>query len=667
MKKALAAVLAAMLLVSLATATVSADDLPEYTKTSSYSTEYAEYGGEQWGAAPKTLEAELHAREQYTVALCTDYWANVGESGYNEEERPLEATFTSGEGLLNFSVRIGAGPIWGGATCELLTITPTDAAFAITEPVTATGTFHIYWRGWCDMPFSVTVDPYPTEQPEDLGYTDIVSDSTDYAYFGGEQWGAAPKTVEAEIGAKERFTMALATDYWADPPQSGYSAKPTALTPTFTEGDGLLEFSVRIDAGPIWGGATCELLTITPTEQARALTEPVTATGTFHIFWRGWCDMPFSVTINPAANEAPETDPSLPEYTEVISDSTDYAYSGNESWGAEPGVVEATIRAREKYTLALATSFWAPTDQSGYTDQPTYLDAAFTEGDGLLSFSVRNAPGPIWGGAECELLTITPTDAAYTITEPVTAEGTIHIFWRGWCEMPFSVTINPAALSEEEANDLIREVGSENDVDGEQTGRPVPDPLFVRNSASLEEMKEGFDLREDVYAFFDIWAGGNAATSISRKIDLGKDVGPLPLMKESVIKGLPCMLDGFDCDGLDGCTWQDAKVMMNKNGKLLNITFSGQDGMVLIDLALSEQGEAEELPFTVEGEFYFERGAHLSEGIPFSFTITGKPAAQENKTVNTSAVVMGAEGAVILAEAGVIASLLSKKKKKEKQ
>ena len=76
--------LALALAASSATVSVcAAGDLPAYTETVSTSTDYAYYGGEQWDAAPMTVKAEIHAREKYTLALCTDYWANVSVSGLN--------------------------------------------------------------------------------------------------------------------------------------------------------------------------------------------------------------------------------------------------------------------------------------------------------------------------------------------------------------------------------------------------------------------------------------------------------------------------------------------------------------------------------------------------------------------------------------------------------
>ena len=497
-------------------------------------------------------------------------------------------------------------------------------------------------------------------------YTETVSTSTDYAYYGGEQWDAAPMTVKAEIHAREKYTLALCTDYWANVSVFGYNASPTELVPSFTSGDGLLSFSVCVDAGPIWNGATCELLTITPTDAAFEITEPVVAEGSISIYWRGWTNMPFSVTINPytaktTVGEVP-TDPNLPPYMETSSSSTDYARFGGEEWNVEPMTVEAEIRAREKYTLALATSYWADPSKSGYGEEPTFLPVEFTSGDGLLSFSVRIGAGQIWGGAECELLTITPTDAAYTLTESTTATGTIDIFWRGDTKMPFSVTIHPAEMSVDEISGLIYTVGGDDSEDIHIEAASDPAPIFVKNKASLDEMAEGYDLRDDVYAFFDIWAKGESATSISRKIDLSAGHTPMPLMKESVIAGLPCVYDGFDCDGLASCTWENANVRLTENGDLVDITFSGENGMALLDVCLTEAGEAEQVPFTVCGEFFFDNGEHISEGIPFAFTIVEKGNGAPGG-IDIQKVIMIAEGFVILAEAGAIICLVSKKGK----
>ena len=131
----------------------------------------------------------------------------------------------------------------------------------------------------------------------------------------------------------------------------------------------------------------------------------------------------------------------LPPYTETVSDSIDYAIYGDGQWNITPKPLELTIGTREKYTLALATSYWALPEVSGYSSTPTQLNATFTSGDGLLEFQVKLAPGPIWDGAECELLTITPTNAAYLLEQTTTVTGHIDIYWRGFTKMPFSITI----------------------------------------------------------------------------------------------------------------------------------------------------------------------------------------------------------------------------------
>lgn len=292
------------------TITFQVVDLPAYKKTVSTSTDYANYGGDQWNVAPKQIKLDIGTRETYSMALAGAYWANTENTGYCEEPTRLPVTFHTGEGLLEAYVTLEAGPIWGGAQCEMLKIVPTAAAYELTEATVVTGEIDIYWRGYTRIPFSIGLVPAGEENPDHGSvlppYTETVSTSTDYATFGGSDWNVEPKTVEATIGPREKYTLALATSYWANPSVSGYSAEPTPLTATFESGDGLLEFSVRIGAGPIWGGAECELLTITPTDAAYALTEDTVVTGTIDIYWRGPVQMPFEITIKAPGSAADE-------------------------------------------------------------------------------------------------------------------------------------------------------------------------------------------------------------------------------------------------------------------------------------------------------------------------------------------------------------------------
>lgn len=419
----------------LRTVTFNVVSLPDYTETVSTSTDYANYGGDSWEVTPKLVEATIGTREKYTLALAASYWANADYTGYNKEPTMLGVNFTSGDGLLKFCVRVDEGPIWGGAECELLTVIPTLAAYELTETTTVTGTIDIYWRGFCSMPFSITIKP---EGAENLPpYTITKDNRTDYASYG-EGWEIEPKLLEAEVGVREKYTMALASSFWAPTEYSGYSKTPTLLSATFTNGEGLLNFEVNIDNYSIWGGEyECELLTITPTSAAYYLTEPVTVTGTLSIYWRGQCQMPFSITLKPA-----EKPSDLPDYKITVSDRTDYA-SLAAAWETTPSLLTAELSAREKYSMALCTDYWANVSYSGYSAIPTELDATFTSGDGLLSFSVAITSGPVWGGAVCEYLTITPTDAAFTITEPVTVTGEIDIYWTHYTKIPFKITLNP--------------------------------------------------------------------------------------------------------------------------------------------------------------------------------------------------------------------------------
>ena len=181
--------------------------------------------------------------------------------------------------------------------------TQAAAGEAITEDTVVSGTFKMFYNWWgtyCSVPFSIKLKaPLPE-------YTETVSTSDTYANYGGNEWNVEPLPVEATIGPREKYTLALANSYWAMASVSGYSETPTVLVPTFTNGEGLLEFSVKIAAGPVWGGANCELLTVIPTDAAYALTEDTTVTGTVRIYWRGFCDMPFSITIDVPEEETPE-------------------------------------------------------------------------------------------------------------------------------------------------------------------------------------------------------------------------------------------------------------------------------------------------------------------------------------------------------------------------
>lgn len=264
--------------------TLTGTALPAYTKTYSDSLEYASIAN--WNVTPpSTITATVGAREKFVFSLATDYWANSSWTGINGNPTYLSPSFTSGEGLLAIDVSIGAGGIWGGASCELLTFTPTDAAYNITEPTVCSGTVDCYWCGETTIPFSITINP-PANP--------ISDDPTIANNFG------SAVTIEKTISPSVGYTVALcaANDYWGN--MSVYT-EGTAVKP-YNSNDGLIDVTLTNMSGPLWGGAACIYADLQPNAGTALLTETTTTTGYFAFeggtaFDGGTRQISFNITI----------------------------------------------------------------------------------------------------------------------------------------------------------------------------------------------------------------------------------------------------------------------------------------------------------------------------------------------------------------------------------
>ena len=531
---------------------------------------------------PVTFDATIAPNGSYTAAIATsDLAENPGPSGYTDKPTALTPTFTSGDGLLTFSIRLGASPISEETTYELLTVTPTAAALALAQVTTATGTVTVYRGGEVEIPFSITIDPALMKLPD---YTETASDRTDYADYG-DGWEVTPKTVEATIDAREKYTLALATSYWANTSYTGYNATPIALPATFTTGEGLLSFSVHVAPGPIWGGAECELLTITPTNAAYSLTTETTATGYIDIYWRGWVQMPFSVTITPAGGAAPEPVTTVSEREDLASADSVTGFSAT---------FDATVDPQGTYTAAIATSDVAENPgPSGYTDKPTVLTPTFTSGDGLLTFSVRMGASPISEGTTYELLTVTPTAAAAVLKNDVTATGTVRVYRGGEVDIPFSITIHPSTAPTLVDTWAVAEAFNATSV----AMMPVTPMTYTMDV--LDTSTDVMMVLHSSYHFMNCKCGttwsGDPAAACPELMDLA-----------------------------------NLHVRYTKNGDYLNLLFSKQEkwsqDCIYITMMPTQAGVAAvsdgRMP-TVEGVIYYESadGAHGSYEHPFVFTL----------------------------------------------
>lgn len=589
------------------TITFEVMELPTYTHTISDSADYANYGGNEWNVAPKLIQLDIGTREKYSMALAGAYWAATENTGYCEEPTRLPVTFTTGEGLLEAYVTLEAGPIWGGAQCEMLHIVPTAAAYELTEATVVTGEIDIYWRGYTRIPFSIGLVPAGEEAPDHgsvlPAYTETISNSTDYASYGGSEWNVEPKTVEATIGPREKYTLALATSYWANPEVSGYSAEPTQLNATFTNGEGLLEFSVKLAAGPIWSGAECELLTITPTDAAYALTEDITVTGEIDIYWRGPVQMPFSITIDVpdsgseggGEDEQPGGEEEKPESnkTEVISSSTqaagdDWNWTGDDDKIASLPYGE--IKVSQIYVAAVATNYWT---NNTYTTTATPTTVTFTEGEGLVTIALRlRKEEVIWYGAECVYAEITPTAAAEAITEPVKVSGTFQMHYAPWgkaCEVPFEILLKPD--------------------DGDNRAIVPLKDMTNQVSEAVGQMIAGAENIPYVHEVI-------SADNIYRGLFLRKEM----------LNYLPCVTDGIKCSTVLGYTANDLKIKVTKNADLadFSVEIARHDGdawgdCFYITLKPTDKAKTVEPKTYVGGVFYFEKNGHKSREIPFRF------------------------------------------------
>lgn len=414
-------------------------DLPDYTLTRSDSLAYAN-NVPGWNSTPQKLEISVHSREQFEIALCTDYWANVETSGYNENLRLLSVDFTNGEGLLDFYVHIGSAVIWGGASCELLTVVPTDAAYEITQPTTVTGTVSLYWTGWTTMEFSVTILPQLPNMAESKSEQTAIASAA-------SGWNLTPPKLEEALSVREKRIVTLCTSFWANTEASGYNAELRLLSNTVTEGEDLLDFYVSIGEGTIWGGTEAELLTIVPKDAAFSITEPVTVSGKLGIYWTNWTELPYSITLTPYESTEPAQ---KLVYAEVLNSDTsccndDWIWTGTGDRIAT--LPSGQIYADQTYVAPVASEYWTFWDeeQHNYSASSTLTSATVATGRDLVTVSLRvRSEDTVWGGSECVFAEITPTEKARSITEDTVVSGTFHMYYRPWyslCTVPFTVTL----------------------------------------------------------------------------------------------------------------------------------------------------------------------------------------------------------------------------------
>lgn len=181
--------------------------------------------------------------------------------------------------------------------------------------------------------------------------------------------------------------------------------------------------------------------------------------------------------------------------------------------------------------------------------------------------------------------------------------------------------------------------------------------------AAGEIPESGYDLCDEVRACIAGWQVGKKADTIERTLDVKENYGYMPLVKTNLLSQINCKIEGAPCDALSGCTWQDIQVLCSQNGELVEFSFKEVGGTVQMQVQFTSAAKKLSTPKTVSGIIYLQGKdgelIHVSEGIPFAFTLT----RQATQAPNMLVVVLVAVVAVLFAAVVVVAILLFKKKK----
>lgn len=171
------------------------------------------------------------------------------------------------------------------------------------------------------------------------------------------------------------------------------------------------------------------------------------------------------------------------------------------------------------------------------------------------------------------------------------------------------------------------------------------------------------DLRDEVRACIAGWQVGKKADTIERTLDVKENYGDIPLLKTALLNQISCKIEGTPCDALAGCAWQDLQVLCDQNGELAEFSFKEVGGTVQLQVKFTSAAKKLHTPKTVSGIIYLQSKdgelTHVSEGIPFAFTLTRQVTPAPNMLV----IVLAAVVAVLFVAVVVVAILLFKKKK----
>lgn len=177
------------------------------------------------------------------------------------------------------------------------------------------------------------------------------------------------------------------------------------------------------------------------------------------------------------------------------------------------------------------------------------------------------------------------------------------------------------------------------------------------------EEESGYDLQDEVRACIAGWQVGKKAELIERTLNVKESYGYMPLTKTALLNQISCKIEGAPCDALQGHTGDDVQALCTQNGQLVDISFKESNGTVQMQVKFTSEAKKIKVPTTVKGIIYLQgedgEMIHVSQGIPFAFTLT----RQQTQAPNALVIALAAVVAVLFIAVVFVLILLLKKKK----
>ena len=118
--------------------------------------------------------------------------------------------------------------------------------------------------------------------------------SSDLSYANAFSNGSLP-ALNVSLASSNTMSVAMCTTYWTE---GKYTEQATELTPTFTQGEGLVTLSLANAGYPeVWESTACTYLKITPTAAGQAITSDTVVAGSVAIINRDGTEIPLQFTI----------------------------------------------------------------------------------------------------------------------------------------------------------------------------------------------------------------------------------------------------------------------------------------------------------------------------------------------------------------------------------